>query len=86
MSYRVITMQAKGMIPNHEASMTKLQWSEAFQDLWEAFEKVLGPEATLAAPRPDVDLSPFHAQDHWSRSVIRRSTTVTRRREPTRLT
>ena len=32
-------------------------------------EHVLGPEATLSAPRPDVDLSPFHAQDHWSRSV-----------------
>ena len=49
--------------------MTKLQWSETFQDLWEAFDDVLGPEASLAAPRPDVDLTPFQHQAMWSRSV-----------------
>jgi alkylation response protein AidB-like acyl-CoA dehydrogenase len=65
----ILTQTEQGKDLGSESSMTKLQWSEAFQDLWEAFEKVLGAEATLAAPRPDVDLSPFHAQDHWSRSV-----------------
>jgi alkylation response protein AidB-like acyl-CoA dehydrogenase len=65
----ILTQTEQGRDLGSESSMTKLQWSEAFQDLWEAFEKVLGAEATLAAPRPDVDLSPFHAQDHWSRSV-----------------
>ena len=65
----ILTQVEQGRDLGAESSMTKLQWSETFQDLWEAFERVLGPEATLARPRPDVDLSPFHAQDFWSRSV-----------------
>jgi alkylation response protein AidB-like acyl-CoA dehydrogenase len=42
MSYRVITMQAKGMIPNHEASMTKLFSSELGQRISRTGMKVLG--------------------------------------------
>jgi alkylation response protein AidB-like acyl-CoA dehydrogenase len=42
MSYRVITMQAKGMIPNHEASMTKLFASELNQRISRTGIKVLG--------------------------------------------
>jgi hypothetical protein len=42
MSYRVITMQAKGMIPNHEASMTKLFSSELNQRIARTGMKVLG--------------------------------------------
>ena len=65
----ILTQVEQGRDLGAESSMTKLQWSETFQHLWETFETTLGAEATLAAPRPDVDLSPFHAQDHWSRSV-----------------
>jgi alkylation response protein AidB-like acyl-CoA dehydrogenase len=42
MSYRVVTMQAKGMIPNHEASMTKLFASELSQRIARTGIKVLG--------------------------------------------
>jgi alkylation response protein AidB-like acyl-CoA dehydrogenase len=42
MSYRVITMQAKGLIPNHEASMTKLFASELTQRISRTGIKVLG--------------------------------------------
>jgi len=42
MSYRVVTMQAKGMIPNHEASMTKLFASELSQRIARTGVKVLG--------------------------------------------
>ena len=42
MSYRVVTMQAKGMIPNHEASMTKLFASELGQRISRTGVKVLG--------------------------------------------
>ena len=37
--------------------MTKLQWSETFQDLWEVFDDVLGAGRDASTrPRPDVDL------------------------------
>jgi alkylation response protein AidB-like acyl-CoA dehydrogenase len=65
----ILTQVEKGKDLGAESSMTKLQWSETFQDLWEAFDDVLGPEASLAAPRPDVDLTPFQHQAMWSRSV-----------------
>jgi len=42
MSYRVVTMQAKGLIPNHEASMTKLFASELSQRIARTGIKVLG--------------------------------------------
>ncbi|MHB8376343.1 MAG: acyl-CoA dehydrogenase family protein [Dehalococcoidia bacterium] len=42
MSYRVVTMQAKGLIPNHEASMTKLFASELAQRIARTGVKVLG--------------------------------------------
>ncbi len=42
MSYRVVTMQAKGLIPNHEASMTKLFASELTQRIARTGVKVLG--------------------------------------------
>jgi alkylation response protein AidB-like acyl-CoA dehydrogenase len=48
--------------------MTKLQWSETFQDLWETFDDVLGEYATLDAI-DGLDLRPLHAQSMWSRSV-----------------
>ena len=54
-----------------EASMTKLVWSEAFQDLWEVFDDLLADDATLdrLSADGDLDLRPLHAQSMWSRSV-----------------
>jgi len=42
MSYRVVTMQAKGLIPNYEASMTKLYASELTQRIAGTAVKLLG--------------------------------------------
>ena len=47
MSYRVVTMQAKGMIPNHEASMSKLFSSELTQRISRTGMKVLGQYGQL---------------------------------------
>jgi len=64
----VLTQVELGRDLGFEASMTKLIWSEAFQDLWETFDDVLGADATLDA-LDGVDLTPLHAQSMWSRSV-----------------
>jgi alkylation response protein AidB-like acyl-CoA dehydrogenase len=42
MSYRVISMQARGLIPNYEASMTKLYASELTQRIANTAMKVIG--------------------------------------------
>ena len=65
----VLTQVEQGQDLGFEASMTKLQWSETFQDLWEVFDDMLGHEATLREPMPGLDLAPLHAEAMWSRSV-----------------
>jgi len=47
MSYRVVSMQARGLIPNHEASMTKLFSSELSQRIARTGVKVLGLYGTI---------------------------------------
>ena len=42
LSYRVVTMQAKGLVPNYEASMTKLFASELSQRIARTAMKVTG--------------------------------------------
>jgi alkylation response protein AidB-like acyl-CoA dehydrogenase len=64
----VLTQVEQGRDLGFEASMTKLQWSETYQDLWEVFDEILGEDATLDAI-DGVDLRPLHAQAMWSRSV-----------------
>ncbi len=64
----VLTQVEQGRDLGFEASMTKLIWSEPFQDLWEVFDDVLGADATLAEAA-GVDLGPLHAHAMWSRSV-----------------
>jgi alkylation response protein AidB-like acyl-CoA dehydrogenase len=65
----VLTQVEQGRDLGFEASMTKLIWSETFQDLWEVFDEVLGADATLSEPVPGLDLTALHAQAMWSRSV-----------------
>jgi alkylation response protein AidB-like acyl-CoA dehydrogenase len=64
----VLTQTEQGRDLGFEASMTKLIWSEPFQDLWEVFDDVLGEDATLAEAA-GIELGPLHAQAMWSRSV-----------------
>ena len=68
-SMHVLTQVEQGRDLGFEASLTKLQWSETFQDLWEVFDDLLGADAVLAEPRPGLDLTPLQAQGMWSRSV-----------------
>lgn len=67
-AWHVLTQVEQGRDLGFEASMTKLIWSEAFQDLWEVFDDVLGEDATLDS-LDGLDLRPFHGQSMWSRSV-----------------
>ncbi|MBC3190289.1 acyl-CoA dehydrogenase family protein [Pseudonocardia sp. C8] len=68
-SMHVLTQVEQGRDLGFEASMTKLQWSETFQDLWEVYDRILGEDATLDALPDGTDLRPLHAQAMWSRSV-----------------
>ncbi|MDN5918932.1 MAG: acyl-CoA dehydrogenase, partial [Pseudonocardia sp.] len=72
-SMHVLTRTEQGKDLGFESSMTKLQWSETFQDLWEVYDDILGEDATLdTLAGPDgqsLDLRPLHAQAMWSRSV-----------------
>jgi alkylation response protein AidB-like acyl-CoA dehydrogenase len=71
-SMYVLTRTEQGKDLGFEASMTKLQWSEAFQDLWEVYDDILGEDATLESlsiDGTDFDLRPMNAQAMWSRSV-----------------
>jgi alkylation response protein AidB-like acyl-CoA dehydrogenase len=64
----VQTQVEQGRDLGFEASMTKLVWSEPFQDLWEVFDDVLGEDATLDSVG-GTQLGPLHSQALWSRSV-----------------
>jgi len=67
-SMHVLTQVEQGRDLGFEASMTKLIWSETFQDLWEVYDDLLGEAATLDEIEGN-DLRPLHAQSMWSRSV-----------------
>jgi alkylation response protein AidB-like acyl-CoA dehydrogenase len=71
-SMHVLTQVEQGRDLGFEASMTKLIWSETFQDLWEVYDDLLGEEATLDVVYGSsdvIDVRPLHAQAMWSRSV-----------------
>ena len=55
-SYRVVTMQAKGLIPNQEASITKLFASELAQRIARTGIKVAGLHGQLGAGSPHAPL------------------------------
>jgi hypothetical protein len=49
MSYRVISMQNAGLVPNHEASMCKLFTSEMQQKISSLGMKLTGPYGMVAS-------------------------------------
>jgi alkylation response protein AidB-like acyl-CoA dehydrogenase len=69
LSWHILTQGEQGRDLGFEASMTKLQWSEAFQREWETFLDVLGPDASVLEPRPGLDIAEMHQWAMWSRSV-----------------
>ena len=64
----VLTQVEQGRDLGFEASMTKLIWSEAFQDLWEVYDDMLAEHATLDEV-DGLDQRPLHRWAMWSRSV-----------------
>jgi alkylation response protein AidB-like acyl-CoA dehydrogenase len=68
-SMHVLTRQEQGADLGFEASATKLQWSETYQDLFETFDDLLGPDAVVARPFPDLDLTLLQREAFWTRSV-----------------
>ena len=66
-SMHVLTQVEQGRDLGFEASMTKLMWSETFQDLWEIYDDLLGEDATLDEVA-GTDVRPLHATAMWSRS------------------
>jgi alkylation response protein AidB-like acyl-CoA dehydrogenase len=57
MSYRVISMQNAGLVPNHEASMCKLFTSEMGQKIAALSLKMVGPYGMITEGRPDLSLA-----------------------------
>ena len=60
-SMHVLTQAERGRDLGFEASMTKLQWSETFQDLWEVFDDVLGGGRDARRAPAGIDLRALHA-------------------------
>jgi alkylation response protein AidB-like acyl-CoA dehydrogenase len=48
LSYRVVSLQARGLVPNYEASMNKLFGTELAQRVTRTAMKLLGPYGLLA--------------------------------------
>jgi alkylation response protein AidB-like acyl-CoA dehydrogenase len=68
----VLSEVEKGRDLGFEASMTKLQWSETMQDLFESFDEILGPDVTVRRPfdeGPLTDLAQLQQAALYSRSV-----------------
>ncbi|EFC79504.1 acyl-CoA dehydrogenase family protein [Parafrankia sp. EUN1f] len=65
----VLTKVEQGVDLGSESSMTKLQWSETYQDLFETFDDLLGSDVAIDAPLADLDVTALQAEGFWSRSV-----------------
>lgn len=69
-SFHILSQTGRGRDLGFEASMTKMQWSETMQDLWEVFDDVLGRDVTVRSPFDDgTDLKAMQTMGMWSRSV-----------------
>jgi alkylation response protein AidB-like acyl-CoA dehydrogenase len=67
-SWHILTQVEQGRELGFEASMTKLQWSEAHQDLGELYMDVLGYAGQVVPGTPTQDLDPLQEMFLWSRS------------------
>ena len=67
-SMHVLTKVEQGHDLGAESSMTKLQWSETYQDLFETFDNLLGADAVVSNPLPDLDVTALQGEAFWTRS------------------
>ncbi len=64
MSYRIITMQAHGLIPNHEASVAKLFTTELTQRIARTAMKIVGMYGLLERESPQAPLRGRYARSY----------------------
>nr|WP_243407404.1 acyl-CoA dehydrogenase family protein [Frankia canadensis] len=65
----VLTEVERGGDLGAASSVTKLQWSQAYQGLFETFDEVLGADVALTRPLADLDLTDLRRESFWTRSV-----------------
>ncbi|MCM3885396.1 acyl-CoA dehydrogenase family protein [Frankia sp. R82] len=68
----VLTEVERGRDLGFASSVTKLQWSQTYQDLFDTLDEVLGADVGLDQPLGelgDLDLTALRRESFWSRSV-----------------
>ncbi|KJE23950.1 acyl-CoA dehydrogenase [Frankia torreyi] len=65
----VLTEVEQGRDLGASSSVTKLQWSQAYQGLFETFDELLGADVALLRPTADLDLTALRQESFWTRSV-----------------
>ncbi|WP_268761677.1 acyl-CoA dehydrogenase family protein, partial [Frankia sp. AvcI1] len=65
----VLTEVERGRDLGASSSVTKLQWSQAYQGLFETFDELLGADVALLRPTADLDLTALRQESFWTRSV-----------------
>jgi alkylation response protein AidB-like acyl-CoA dehydrogenase len=65
----VLTQVEQGRDLGAESSITKLQWSETYQRLFETFDHLLGLDGVVTAPVPGLSLAALQHEAFWTRSV-----------------
>ena len=67
-SWHILTHTSKGKDLGFEASMTKMMWSEAFRQVSDTYEAVLGTGFQVPDPQPGLSVEELTAMAMWSRS------------------
>ncbi|WP_007515835.1 acyl-CoA dehydrogenase family protein [Pseudofrankia saprophytica] len=65
----VLTQVEQGRDLGSESSITKLQWSETYQKLFETFDHLLGLDGVVTSPVDGLDLASLQFEAFWTRSV-----------------
>ena len=67
-SWHILTQISKGKDLGFEASMTKMMWSEAFRQVSDTYEAVLGTGFQVPDPQPGLSVEELTTMAMWSRS------------------
>ncbi len=67
-SWHILTQTSKGKDLGFEASMTKMMWSEAFRQVSDTYEAVLGTGFQVPDPQPGLSVEELTTMAMWSRS------------------
>jgi alkylation response protein AidB-like acyl-CoA dehydrogenase len=67
-SWHILTQTSKGKDLGFEASMTKMMWSEAFRQVSDTYEAVLGTGFQVPDPQPSLSVEELTTMAMWSRS------------------